>query len=155
MRAKFSLANTVLITSPTQAFLLLHSQLTSKQRDKQKVCSPVCDMTSQLLRAIDCCFYMNAFCVTSLFSSVLTPLCLSLRCSSKKQPVLCALPATELNMDSTALGSSGAFGFLVRPPCRPHFRGGSHQSSAPLFPLTARSLWPYPSRRARGLPKGV
>lgn len=42
-RAKFSLANTVLITSPTQTFLLLHSQLTSKQQNEPKLCSVKCD----------------------------------------------------------------------------------------------------------------
>lgn len=42
-RAKFSLANTVLITSPTQTFLLLHSQLTSKQQNEPKLCSVTCD----------------------------------------------------------------------------------------------------------------
>lgn len=79
----------------------------------------------------------------------------SLRCSSKKQPVLSALCATQPNMDSTAPGSSGAFSFLVRPLCHPHCHGGSRQSSAPSFPLTVCLLWPYPSQRARGLPKGV
>lgn len=32
--AKFSLANTLIITSPTQTVLLLHSQLTLKQQDE-------------------------------------------------------------------------------------------------------------------------
>lgn len=97
-----------------------------------------------------------AFCLASLISSVLTvPPLLPLRCSSKKQPVLSALPATEPSMDSTAPGSSGAFSFLVRPLCHPYFHGGSQQSSAPLFPLTACLLWPYPTQGPWGLPKGV
>lgn len=38
MRAKFSLANTILIASPTQTLLFLHRQLTSKQKMNRTLC---------------------------------------------------------------------------------------------------------------------
>lgn len=72
---------------------------------------------------------------------------------SKKQPALCAPPVTESNMD-TALGSTGAFSFLVMPVSRPLHHGGSCQSSPPRFLLTACLLWPCPTSRAQALPKG-
>lgn len=184
-RAKFSLANTVLITSPTQTFLLLHSQLTSKQQNEPKLCSVMCDQPDfkgscsfplclyiPLLifhrsgkrlfpRSYTLPIYRPLYWIhnlalkknSSLYWLSSHPLAF-LRCPSKKQPVLSALPATEPNMDCNPPGSSGAFSFLVRPRWGPHFHEGSHQSSAPFFSLTACLLWPYPSQRAWGVLKG-
>lgn len=77
----------------------------------------------------------------------------SLRCSGKKQTALCAPSVTESNVDN-GLGSSGAFSFLVRPESQPHCHGGSRQSSAPQFLLTACLLRPYSTSRAQVVPKG-
>lgn len=78
------------------------------------------------------------------------------RCSCEKQPVLGALPLAEPDVDDAAPGSSGAFSFLLRPPCRLSFfcPGGSCRSAAPSFPLTAFLLWPSPSRRGPRTAKG-
>lgn len=63
--AKFVLANTLLITSPTQMFLFSHSQLTSKQQDEWEVSSTVCNTTRQLFRAEDFCFLSVPHCLSS------------------------------------------------------------------------------------------
>lgn len=75
------------------------------------------------------------------------------RCSSKKQTVLCTLPVTESYLD-TGIGSSGAFNFLVRTVCHPHYHGGSHLSSAPQFLLTACLLSALPSLKGPSRAKG-
>ena len=200
VRAKFSLANTVLITSPTQTFLLRHSQLTPRQQGEQEVHRSMCN-TTKLLRATGCCLLLllllllvlvvlhrplflprkerkrkfiyssklpecqcsySALQITCCASFVVSGSDLfslslaSLRCSSEKQPVLGALSASEPSMDGTAPGSPGAFSVLVRPrrPVLISAEGATGPRSL-IPPLTACLLWPFPSQRARGLPKGV
>lgn len=139
-------------------------------------------MTRQLFMATRCCFLSQRLSVSLPKAQLLPPqinavswnykwmhfrifgaggidsfsLVFPFRCSCEKQPVLGALPLAEPDVDNAAPGPSGAFSFLLRPPCRLSFfcPGGSCRSAASSIPLTAFLLWPSPSRRGPRTAKG-